>query len=60
MSHVKTLEDLGPNFKPMIEHFFSQYKAWKKDWSGTKVEFNGWGDELAAKKVISDSISKAE
>jgi inorganic pyrophosphatase len=60
MSHVKSLDDLGPNFKPMIEHFYSQYKAWKKDWTGTKVEFNGWGDEIAAKKVISDSISRAE
>jgi inorganic pyrophosphatase len=60
MSHVKSLDDLGSNFKPMIEHFYSQYKAWKKDWTGTKVEFNGWGDELAAKKVISDSISRAQ
>ena len=60
MSHIKSLDDLGPNFKPMIEHFYSQYKAWKKDWTGAKVEFNGWGDEIAAKKVISDSISRAE
>jgi inorganic pyrophosphatase len=57
-THIKSLEDLGPNFKPMIEHFYSQYKAWKKDWQGTKVEFNGWGDAEAAKKVITESIQK--
>jgi len=58
-SHIKSLEDLGPNFKPMVEHFYSQYKAWKKDWTGTQVSFNGWGDEAAAKKIISDSIDMA-
>ena len=58
-SHIKSLEDLGPNFKPMVEHFYSQYKAWKKDWTGTQVSFNGWGDVDAAKKIISDSIDMA-
>ena len=56
-SHIKSLEDLGPNFKPMVEHFYSQYKAWKKDWTGTKVSFNGWGDSESAKQVILKAIS---
>ncbi len=59
-THIKSLADLGPNFKPMIEHFYKQYKAWKKNWQGTKVEFNGWGDEAAAKKVIQESIARAK
>jgi len=59
-SHITSLEDLGPNFKPMIEHFYKQYKAWKKNWQGTKVEFNGWGDAEAAKKVITESIERAK
>lgn len=58
-SHIKSLDDLGPNFKPMVEHFYKQYKAWKKDWKGTPVSFNGWGDSDAAKKVIQDSIAHA-
>jgi inorganic pyrophosphatase len=57
-SHIRSLDDLGPNFKPMIEHFYKQYKAWKKDWKGTSVEFNGWGDAESAKKVIIDSIER--
>ena len=42
-----------------VEHFYSQYKAWKKDWTGTQVSFNGWGDVDAAKKIIRDSIDMA-
>ena len=59
-SHIQQVEDLGPNFKPMVEHFYKQYKAWKKDWTGTKVEFNGWGDAEAARKVIQESIDRAK
>lgn len=59
-SHIKRLEDLGSNFKPMVEHFYVQYKAWKKDWQGTKVEFNGWGDAEAAKNIIQQSIERAK
>lgn len=59
-SHIKSVEDLGPNFKPMTEHFYKQYKAWKKDWQGTPVSFNGWGDAAAAKKVIQESINRAK
>lgn len=59
-SHIQSLEDLGPNFKPMVEHFYKEYKAWKKDWQGTDVSFNGWGDAEAAQKVINDSIARAK
>jgi inorganic pyrophosphatase len=55
-SHIQSLDDLGKNFKPMIEHFYSQYKAWKKDWQGTPVSFNGWGDADEAKNIIQQSI----
>ena len=59
-AHIQALEDLGANFKPMIEHFYSQYKAWKKDWQGTAVSFDGWGDATQAKQVIENSIRKAQ
>ncbi len=59
-SHIKSIEDLGGNFKPMVEHFYSQYKAWKKNWQGTPVSFNGWGDAAEAKKIINQSIELAK
>ncbi|HEX5456670.1 MAG TPA: inorganic diphosphatase [Candidatus Saccharimonadales bacterium] len=55
-SHINSVEDLGENFKPMIEHFYSQYKAWKNNWKGSPVSFNGWGDSAEAEKIIRDSI----
>lgn len=57
-SHIQSVEDLGPNFKPYIEHFYKNYKAWKNNWQGSPVSFNGWGDIQAAKKVINDSIDR--
>lgn len=60
MSHIKEVEDLGVNFKPMVEHFYSHYKDWKKDWKGTEVSFDGWGDSAAAKQVVTDSIKRAQ
>ena len=57
-SHINEVEDLGPNFKPMIEHYLSQYKSWKNDWKGTDVKFNGWGNKEAALKVISESAER--
>jgi inorganic pyrophosphatase len=57
-SHITKLEDLGPNFKPMVEHFYTYYKSWKKDWQGVPISFDGWGDADAAKKVITESISR--
>jgi len=58
MEHIKEVDDLGANFKPMVEHFYKQYKAWKNDWKGSPVEFNGWGDAAAAKQVVEDSIKR--
>ncbi len=55
-SHIQSLEALGSNFKPLIEHFYRHYKDWKNNWQGTKVEFNGWGDVEAAKKTITEAI----
>lgn len=57
-SHIKSLGDLGSNFKPMVEHFYSQYKAWKNDWKGSPVSFDGWGDIQEAEKIILESIDR--
>lgn len=57
-SHIQGLDDLGPNFKKVIEHFYSHYKDWKKDWTGVQAEFKGWGDAKAAKEVITQSIER--
>lgn len=57
-AHIQSLEDLGPNFKPQVEHFYKHYKDWKKDWKGSPVSFNGWGDTAAAKQIINDSIAR--
>lgn len=59
-SHIKSVEDLGDNFKPMIEHFYVQYKAWKKNWHGTPVKFNGWGNAAEAQEVIKKAIQNAK
>ena len=58
--HIRDLSDLGANFQKVIEHFYSHYKDWKNDWTGTSVSFNGWGDAAAAKKVIDESIARAK
>lgn len=59
-SHIKEVDDLGPDFKKIVEHFYSHYKDWKKDWKGSPVSFNGWGDAAAARKVVEDSIELAK
>lgn len=59
-SHIKELADLGPEFTRIVEHFYSHYKDWKKDWSGSPVSFNGWGDAAAAQRIISTSIEQAK
>ena len=58
--HIKDLPDLGENFKKTVEHFYSHYKDWKKDWSGVEVSFNGWGDSKAALQVIEESMNNYE
>jgi inorganic pyrophosphatase len=58
--HIKELDDIDPNFKKRVEHFYKSYKAWKNDWQGTPVEYKGWGNAEEARKVVSDSIAKAK
>jgi inorganic pyrophosphatase len=58
--HIKDLSDLGENFPKMVEHFYSHYKDWKKNWTGSPVSFNGWGDAAAAKQVIEQSVKLYE
>lgn len=58
--HVQTVDDLGVNFRQIVEHYYKHYKDWKKDWKGSDVSFNGWGDAEAAKKVIQESITRAQ
>lgn len=59
-AHLTEVDQLGDNFKKMIEHFYTHYKDWKKDWQGAEVSFNGWGDAAAAKQVVEDSIKLAK
>lgn len=58
--HIQSLGDLGPDFTKIIEHFYTHYKDWKKDWQGSPVSFDGWGDASEAKQVIKDSIERAK
>ena len=58
--HIQEVDDLGPNFKRIVEHVYSHYKDWKNDWKGSPVSFNGWGDAEKAKKVVNDSIELAK
>jgi len=54
---IKTLEDLGHRWKEQIEHHFSHYKDLYKPGS---TKMLGWGNAEEAKKVIADSIARAE
>ncbi len=58
--HIKHVDDLGDSFKKNLEHFYSHYKDWKKNWSGVSGELKGWGGPDDAKKVITDSIAAAK
>ena len=58
--HIKELDDLGPAFKKNIEHFYSHYKDWKKDWKGVEGKLHGWGNAAAAGDVIRQSIERAQ
>lgn len=58
--HIKDLADLGPNFTKVIEHFYTHYKDWKKDWTGSSVSFNGWGNAADAIEVIKQSTALNE
>ncbi len=54
---VKTLDDLGNRWKEQVEHHFTHYKDLYKPGS-TKVL--GWGDVEEAKKIIADSVARAQ
>ncbi len=58
--HIKHLDDLGEAFKKNLEHFYSHYKDWKKDWKGVDGKLNGWGGPEEARKVIEESITRAQ
>lgn len=60
LSHIKEVDNLGANFKKIVEHFYTHYKDWKNDWQGVKMQFNGWGDAATAKKVVLESIKLAK
>lgn len=59
-SHIHEIDDLGENFKKIVEHYYTHYKDWKKNWTGTKVTNNGWGDAKEARNVIVESIEAAK
>jgi inorganic pyrophosphatase len=59
MAHIKDITDLGPQVQKQIEHFYTHYKDWKKDWQGVAFEHKGWGNADEAKKVVADSIKRA-
>lgn len=59
-SHIQDLADLGSEFPKIIEHFYTHYKDWKKNWAGSPVSFNGWGDAAAAKDVVIESVKRYE
>jgi inorganic pyrophosphatase len=58
--HINDLADLGENFQKVIEHFYTHYKDWKKNWTGVDGQLKGWGDALAAQQVVTDSIARAQ
>lgn len=57
--HIRELADLGEAFKKNIEHFYSHYKDWKKDWKGVDGKLHGWGDAASATEVVKESVDRA-
>ena len=56
--HIHELDDLGEAFKKNVEHFYTHYKDWKKDWKGVEGTLHGWGDATAAMQVIREAIAR--
>lgn len=56
--HIKNVDDLGENFKKVVEHYYSHYKDWKNNWQGTEGELSGWGDASKAVEVVVQSIER--
>lgn len=59
LHELSDLSDQAKTFKKIVEHFYTHYKDWKNDWQGVSVEFKGWGNAEAARKVVTDSIARA-
>ena len=62
-NHLHDLNDFsdhGESFKKVVEHFYRHYKDWKNNWQGVEVSFKGWGNAEEAKKVITQSIQRAQ
>lgn len=56
--NIQEIEDLDPQFKQRVEQFYTHYKDWKNDWQGVDIKFDGWGDSVEAKRIVSDSIER--
>ncbi len=52
---IESIDDLHDQWKLKIEHHFNHYKDLKKPGSTT---VNGWGDLVAAQKIIAESIER--
>jgi inorganic pyrophosphatase len=60
LHELTDLSDKAETFKKVIEQFYAHYKDWKNNWQGVNVEFKGWGDAEAARKVVTESITRAK
>jgi inorganic pyrophosphatase len=60
LHEMSDLSDQAVTFKKQVEQFYTHYKDWKNNWQGVKIEFKGWGNAAEAKKVVTDSMSRAQ
>lgn len=60
LNDLADLSDKAENFKKVVEHFYAHSKDWKNNWTGVKIEFKGWGGAEEARKVVTDSIARAQ
>jgi inorganic pyrophosphatase len=54
--HIKSVDDLGEQFKKATTHYFEHYK----DLKGDKVIIEGWGDVEAANRVVDECVARYE
>lgn len=54
---IKSLEDLGERWKQKVEHHFAHYKDLYKPGAAQVL---GWGGFEEAKKIIAESIARAQ
>lgn len=50
--YLTEVDQLGPEFKARIEHFYTHLKDWKNGWKGVEISFNGWTDAAGAREHI--------